>query len=168
MLPNSRSIGLLKMELVHRHVACIRRRVGKRSIAEVNAVAAVACEGRRQVGCVNGGKCNPIRRSEAAVACGAHVQGKADDVTNSPFAAVSTLVDLVPLLLPFAVNSPRPRVVACALTSRIVAHLETVRANTELRYAHNCDHLKFKVKATSVKPDVGNESVELVKIHQVV
>jgi hypothetical protein len=77
------------------------------------------------------------------------------------------LVALTPLRLPFAVNSPRPRVIACALILRIVAHLESLRANTELRYTLNCDNLKFKVKATPVKPDVGNKRVEFLKIHQV-
>ena len=93
---------LLTVELVDRHILGIGRRVHKRPIAEVHAISTGAGECRRQVGRMNVGECGAVGRIEAAVdghtedggVCSAHVYRKADDVTHSPFAAVSSAVAL--------------------------------------------------------------------------
>jgi hypothetical protein len=154
----------LPVKVVHRRALAIRRRVRKRSVAEIHAVSAIARECRRQEGLIHVAECNAVGGAEADVdgnanhSGSAHVKRKTDDVAHSPFAAERALAGaFVPLLQPSAVYSPRERVIASAFANVILARFEPLRAKAELRGAEKLDDLRLKVKRAPAQPDVSNK-----------
>jgi hypothetical protein len=163
----------LPVEVVHRRVPAIRRRVRKRSVAEIHAVSTITRECGRQEGRIHVAECNAVGRAEAAVdghahdggACSAHVKRKADDVAHRPFAAKT---------------SPRWGLRATSSTERRPQPTRT-RHRQRLRHWDTCavrtpasksrtarpeklDDLQLKVKAAPAQPDVSNKRVEALQL----
>jgi hypothetical protein len=128
---------------MYRRVLAFRQLVRERSVAKIHAVSAIPSECRRQERRIHVAERNTVGHTEAAVdghahdggACSAHVDRKANNVAYSPRAAVSSLTGFVPLEQTNTICSPRPHVIAYALTagvfSRSPANLERARRDLE-------------------------------------
>jgi hypothetical protein len=167
----------LPVEVMHRRVLAIRRRVRERSVAKIHAVPTIASERGGQERRMHVPERNAVGRTEAAVdghahdggACSAHVKRKANDVPLRPLAAETVITgSIVPLLQPDAVHSPRKSVIASAFALVILPRFELRRTKAELHGSDEVDDVKLKIKAAPAQPDVGNKRVEALQLQLVV